>query len=154
MGKLVLQPIREIYRMLEAGDVGSMTKLAEVGIVPGDGLTGNAWKQSAMEKWLPLADLLLGAIAQSVPAPTEPPENSIFYAVRSLNSTDGSISFAFGREVPQQLVAPDIERVALPDNTAEWLVNGGTAVAASTVSVAAGVLRGIAMDVLLDGGPF
>lgn len=46
------------------------------GVVPKDGLVGNAWKQSALEAWMPLVDTLLGAVAKTVPAPSAPPANS------------------------------------------------------------------------------
>jgi len=106
--KLVLQPLREIYAMLETGDAASMAKLADLGVMPTDGLAGNAWKQSAVEAWLPLADLLLGAVAQNTPPPRSPPDDSIFYAARCLKSADGSMSIAFGREVPLQSVPPNV----------------------------------------------
>merc|ERR1719199_1495824 len=95
--KLILQPIREIYTMLEVGDVDSIRKLANLGIVPVEGLTGNAWKQSAMEAWLPLADLLLGIVAQTVPPPREPPEDCVFYAARCIKSACGTMSIGLGR---------------------------------------------------------
>lgn len=46
------------------------------GIVPKEGLVGNAWKQSAVEAWLPLVDTLLGVLVGKVPAPAAPPTNS------------------------------------------------------------------------------
>ena len=46
------------------------------GVIPKDDLVGNAWKQSALEAWMPLVDTLLGAVAKTVPAPRAPPANS------------------------------------------------------------------------------
>jgi len=51
--------------------------LLRPGIVPKDDLVGNAWKQSAMEAWLPLVDILVSAVANKVPAPAAPPSNSV-----------------------------------------------------------------------------
>ena len=50
--------------------------LLRPGVVPKDDLVGNAWKQSAMEAWLPLVDILVGVVANKLPAPAAPPSNS------------------------------------------------------------------------------
>ncbi|CAE7884584.1 eEF2 [Symbiodinium microadriaticum] len=116
--KLVLQQIRGIYATLEAPDNVGLARLQELGVTPKEGLTGNAWKQSAMEAWMPLADVLLGALTQHVPAPQAPPSNAVFYASRCVESTDGQC-FAFGRQVlelatPPFETYPDSAREALP----------------------------------------
>jgi len=145
--KLVLQPLREIYAMLEIGDADSMAKLAALGVVPGEGLTGNAWKQSAMESWLPLVDLLLGAVAQTVPPPRDLPEDSVFYCARCLKTADG-LSLAFGRDVPRQSLQPDTPLLVAGEAaniSSEWLLNGPDAVDISSVKVAKVALRGVVM---------
>mmetsp|Transcript_36184 Transcript_36184/g.66536 ORF Transcript_36184/g.66536 Transcript_36184/m.66536 type:complete len:111 (+) Transcript_36184:1637-1969(+) len=98
-----------------------------------------------MESWLPLADLLLGAVVKSVPPPKAPPHDSVFYAARCLKTADGS-SIAIGREVPRQSVAPNIDSVALVENSSEWFLNGPIAVGLSSVNVSKGTLRGIQLD--------
>ena len=55
----------------------ALLHLLHPGIVPKDDLVGNAWKQSAMEAWLPLMDILVGAVANNMPAPAAPPSNSV-----------------------------------------------------------------------------
>jgi len=151
--KLVLQPLRDIYAMLEVGSADNMAKLATLGIVPIGCLTGNAWKQSGMEAWLPLVDVLLASVVESVPAPRALPEDSIFYAVRCLKSMDGCTCVAFGREVPQHHVGPHVVRMPIEEEPAEWFLNGPVAVAISSVNVVNGALRGISVDASPEGVP-
>lgn len=44
--------------VLEAPDAANLARLRALGVMPREDLTGNAWKQSAVEAWLPLADVL------------------------------------------------------------------------------------------------
>ncbi|CAK9107010.1 Elongation factor 2 (EF-2) [Durusdinium trenchii] len=137
--KLVLQPLREIYGVLEAP---SETGL--LGVVPKEDLVGNAWKQSAMEAWLPLVDTLLNALALKVPAPKAPPANSVFYAARCVESLDGQC-FALGRHVAAQAIAPNLPHVtALPGS---WLLNGPAAVPLeAALSTVPGAMLGLSVD--------
>lgn len=144
--KFVLQPIREVFSMLEARKLADMTKLAELGIVPAEGMIGNAWKHSAMEAWLPLADVLLGAVAHGVPPPPAPTAGSVFYSARCIESLDGRSCFAFGREVSPQSIAPGIARVDSSGSSESWFLNGPTAVMLSSVNSARGCLRGVVLD--------
>ncbi|CAJ1424336.1 unnamed protein product [Effrenium voratum] len=139
--KLVLQPLREIYAMLEAPDAANLARLRALGVMPREDLTGNAWKQSAVEAWLPLADVLLEAVAKTVPAPKEPPADAVFYAPHCVASSDGSC-FAFGRLVPPQAVAQGIPQVTAAAS-ARWLLNGPLAV---SVTATPGSLLGVAVE--------
>lgn len=126
--KLVLQPLRDIIARLETATQTDMEQLRNLGVVPKDGLVGNAWKQSALEAWMPLVDTLLGAVAKTVPAPSAPPANSVFYAARCLESSDGQ-HLAFGRHLdPQRIRHLTLPQVAATLVSSSWFLNGPAAV--------------------------
>eukprot|EP00435_Cladocopium_sp_Y103_P072469 s352_g40.t1 len=144
--KLVLQPLREIFTMLESATPQEMQQLRSLGIVPKDNLVGNAWKQSAMEAWLPLVDILVGVMANKVPAPAAPPSNSVFYAARCLQTTDGQ-HLALGRHVDPQQIAHLTLPQEVPVTTGIcWLLNGPAAVPLSTIKAAPGAMLGIPVE--------
>jgi predicted O-methyltransferase YrrM len=121
---MVLRPIREALVSLESEEPEGTRKLTELGIAPLEGTIGNARKHSAMEAWLPLADVLLDAVVKRVPPPADATDG-VFYAARCVRSVTGGSFFACGRRVA---TAPDI-RIIPEDTAGLWLLNLQNAVA-------------------------
>ena len=138
--KLILQPIREIFSMLETPSDAKLEALRSFGVVPKEGLEGNAWKQSALEAWLPLSQTLLPSL-MTLPAPKAPGADAVFYAARCVETLDGQ-HLAVGRQVPANEVPRHARRVQAQGSP--FLMNGPAAV--PLLEVSAGALIGLAVD--------
>jgi len=136
-----------VFEILTRGGERGLKRLESIGIVPPEGTSGNAFKQGAVEAWIPLVDTLLQAMVQHVPAPRPLGPSPRFYAAKSLHSTDGRTYLAFGRAISSSRAeVVDLEAIEASGGAC-WFLNGSNAVLLpSSFSYLGGALIGMSVE--------